>query len=110
MPDWQFQPCVIPRMAFLSSDRINKMNKMTSEKVNGADSVHSVEKSLPNWRRIYVAGKLDPVVRVPLREMSRAPTQSINGDIEVNEPVRLYDTSGLWGDHDFTGDVTQVLS
>src|SRR5437667_191882 len=59
MPDWQFQPCVIPRMAFLLSDRINKMNKMTSEKVNGADSVdsvHSVEKSLPNSRRIHVSG------------------------------------------------------
>ncbi len=113
MPDWQFQPCVIPRMAFLLSDRINKMNKMTSEKVNGADSVdsvHSVEKSLPNSRRIYVAGKLHPEVRVPFREISLAPTKSINGDIEVNEPVRVYDTSGLWGDPDFHGDVTQGLS
>src|SRR5437899_1619374 len=109
MPDWQFQPCVIPRMAFLLSDRINKMNKMTSEKVNGADSVHSVEKSLPNSRRIYVAGKLHPEVRVPFREISLAPTKSINGDIEVNEPVRVYDTSGLWGDPDFHGDVTQGL-
>src|SRR5206468_2404257 len=112
MPDWQFQPCVIPRMAFLLSDRINKMNKMTSEKVNGADSVdsvHSVEKSLPNSRRIYVAGKLHPEVRVPFREISLAPTKSMNGEIEVNEPVRVYDTSGPWGDPDFHGDVEQGL-
>src|SRR5438034_6593811 len=112
MPDRQFQPCVIPRMAFLLSDRINKMNKMTSEKVNGADSVHSVhsvEKSLPNSRRIYVKGELHPEIHVPFREISLAPTKSINGDIEVNEPVRVYDTSGPWGDPDFHGDVEQGL-
>src|SRR5438046_10700620 len=108
----QFQPCVIPRMAFLLSDRINKMNKMTSEKVNGADSVHSVhsvEKSLPNSRRIYVKGELHPEIHVPFREISLAPPKSINGDIEVNEPVRVYDTSGPWGDPDFHGDVEQGL-
>src|SRR5437667_11656130 len=112
MPDWQFQPCVIPRMAVLLSDRINKMNKMNSEKVNGADSVdsvHSVEKSLPNSRRIYVKGELHPEIHVPFREISLAPTKSMNGEIEVNEPVRVYDTSGLWGDPDFHGDVTQGL-
>ncbi|PYL19757.1 MAG: hypothetical protein DMF41_08765, partial [Verrucomicrobia bacterium] len=62
------------------------MNKMTSEKVNGADSVdsvHSVEKSLPNSRRIYVKGELHPEIHVPFREISLAPTKSINGDIEV---------------------------
>src|SRR5438552_6075801 len=112
MPDWQFQPCVIPRMAFLLSDRINKMNKMTSEKVNGADSVdsvHSVEKSLPNSRRIYVKGELHPEIHVPFREISLAPAKSIKGDIELNEPVRVYDTSGPWGDPDFHGDVEQGL-
>src|SRR6266496_2493039 len=30
----------------------------------------------------------------------------MNGEIEVNEPVRVYDTSGPWGDADFHGDVT----
>ena len=99
-------------MAFLLSDRINKMNKMTSEKVNGADSVdsvHSVEKSLPNSRRIYVKGELHPEIHVPFREISLAPTKSMNGEIEVNEPVRVYDTSGPWGDPDFHGDVEQGL-
>ena len=33
----------------------------------------------------------------------------MTGEIEVNEPVRVYDTSGPWGDPDFHGDVTQGL-
>ena len=48
MPDWRFQSCVLPRMAFKFLDRINKMNKRASEKANGADSdnsAHSVRKS-----------------------------------------------------------------
>jgi phosphomethylpyrimidine synthase len=48
-------------------------------------------------------------VRVPFREISLAPTKSINGEIEINEPVRVYDTSGPWSDPNFHGDVTQGL-
>ena len=33
----------------------------------------------------------------------------MSGEIEVNEPVRVYDTSGPWGDTDFHGDVAQGL-
>src|SRR5213082_3354839 len=85
---------------------------MNSEKSNGADSensVHSVEKPLPNSLRVYAKGKLYPDIRVPFREISLAPTKSMNGEIEVNDPVRVYDTSGPWGDPDFPGDVTQGL-
>src|SRR5947208_13144576 len=64
---------------------------------------------LPNSKKVYVSGKLHPDLRVPFREISLAPTKSINGDIEVNEPVRVYDTSGPWGDPDFHGDVEQGL-
>ena len=88
------------------------MDKMTSENVNGehsVDSVHSVEKPLPNSQKIYVGGKTHPEIRVPFREITLAPTKSMNGEIEVNEPVRVYDTSGPWGDPDFHGDVTQGL-
>ena len=48
-------------------------------------------------------------LRVPFREISLAPTKSMNGEIEVNEPVRVYDTSGPWSDPDFHGDVQQGL-
>src|SRR6201997_4161278 len=64
---------------------------------------------LPNSKRIYLSGKLHPGVRVPFREIRLASTKSINGEIELNEPVRVYDTSGPWGDPDFHGDVTQGL-
>ena len=33
----------------------------------------------------------------------------MSGEVEVNEPVRVYDTSGPWGDPVFHGDVTQGL-
>src|SRR2546429_189578 len=94
-----------------SSDRINKMNKMDSESgtSNSVDSVNSVGKSLPNSRKVYVAGKLHPDLRVPFREITLAPTKTMTGEIEVNEPVRVYDTSGPWGDPSVTLDPVKGL-
>jgi phosphomethylpyrimidine synthase len=103
---------VIPTHGFSFLDKINEMNKMKSPEGNGADSVdsvHSVEKPLPNSRRVYVSGKFHPDIRVPFREISLAPTKSLNGEIELNESVRVYDASGPWGDPDFHGDVMQGL-
>jgi phosphomethylpyrimidine synthase len=100
---------------FLFSDRINKMDKMVSEnpKVsdssNSENSVNSVQNSLPNSKKVFVNGKLHPDLRVPFREISLAPTKTMSGEIEVNEPVRVYDTSGPWGDADFAGDVERGL-
>src|SRR5207248_6169507 len=74
------------------------------------DSVHSVDKPLPNSRKVYVSGQIHADVRVPFREISLAPTKSVSGEIEVNELVRVYDTSGPWGDPDFHGDVTEGLA
>src|SRR6266568_755674 len=88
------------------------MDKVSSEKIGRSDSVHSVEKPLPNSRKIYVNGKLHPDLRVPFREISLAPTKTMSGEIEVNEPVRVYDTSGPWGDNASparTVDVTRGL-
>src|ERR1043166_10047569 len=58
---------------------------------------------LPNSKKIYIPGSLHPDIRVPFREISLAPTKTVSGQIEVNEPVRVYDTSGPWGDSDFHG-------
>ena len=63
----------------------------------------------PGRHRVYVPGKLHPEIRVPMQEVRVSPTPTGNGRLEVNEPVRLYDTSGPWGDPDFHGDVTQGL-
>ena len=62
---------------------------------------HSSEQ-LPASKRVYVEGTL-PGVRVPMREIALSPTKAFNGKIEENEPVRVYDCSGPWGDPDFTG-------
>src|SRR5205814_6997761 len=63
-----------------SGERGGSRSSFNSEKPNGADSVdsvHSVEKSLPNSKKIYVSGKLHPNIRVPFREISLAPTKTI---------------------------------
>src|SRR5437762_6053667 len=47
-----------------------------------------------NSRKVYLNGQQHTDIRVPFREISLAPTKSLDGKIEVNEPVRVYDTSG----------------
>ena len=69
----------------------------------------SRQEQLPNSKRVYVNGTLHPGVRVAFREISQNPTKSLNGDTEENSPVRVYDTSGPWGDPDFDGYVAKGL-
>ena len=69
---------------------------------------HSGEQ-LPNSKRVYVQGQLHSDVRVPMREIELTPTRSYTGAVEPNEPVRVYDCSGPWGDPDFNGTVEQGL-
>jgi phosphomethylpyrimidine synthase len=59
----------------------------------------------PCGKRIYVSGKLHPGVRVPFREIPLAPTRTFDGKIEINEPVRVYDCSGPWGDPSLQPDI-----
>jgi phosphomethylpyrimidine synthase len=63
---------------------------------------HSSEQ-LPNSKKVFVEGTIHPDVRVPMREIELSPTKTYTGQIEVNEPVRVYDCSGPWGDPNFTG-------
>jgi phosphomethylpyrimidine synthase len=65
--------------------------------------------SLPNSRRVYLEGRIHPGVRVPMREIALADTRNVSGTLEPNDAVRVYDTSGPWGDPDFHGDVEQGL-
>ncbi len=75
---------------------------------NNSDQKSSLESQLPNSQRIYVAGSR-PNIRVPFREISQHVTKSFDGQIEVNDPVRVYETSGSWGDPAFKGDVRDGL-
>lgn len=64
---------------------------------------------LPASKRIYLSGTLHPSVHVPMREVTLSPTKKFDGTLEQNEPVRLYDCSGPWGDPEFQGEVTEGL-
>src|SRR5436309_15796935 len=69
---------------------------------------HSTE-PLPNSMKVFVQGKIHADVRVPLREIKLNATKSHSGRAERNEPVRVYDCSGPWGDAGFNGRVEQGL-
>jgi phosphomethylpyrimidine synthase len=85
------------------------MSAKNESSINGGTNSVSSSDQLPNSKKVYVNGKLHVDLRVPFREIALAPTKTMNGEIEINEPVRVYDTSGPWGDPDFHGDVTQGL-
>ncbi len=65
--------------------------------------------ALPNSQKVYVPGTLHPDIRVPMREITLSPTKHMSGELEENEPVRVYDCSGPWGDPEFSGSVEQGL-
>src|SRR5688500_15877435 len=68
---------------------------------------------LPNSEKIYVetkgssAGHNNHTLRVPFREIALTPSKGIDGTIEQNPPVRVYDTSGPWTDPAHKHDVRE---
>ncbi len=61
-----------------------------------------------NSKKIYIEGH-QKGVRVPFREIELSPTKDHVGRSFNNEPVRVYDTSGLWTEPEFKGDVREGL-
>jgi phosphomethylpyrimidine synthase len=66
------------------------------------------ETPLPNSRRIYIEGQ-QAGVRVPFREIDQNPTRNFKNELEDNPPVRVYDTSGPYGDPSLRTDVREGL-
>jgi len=64
---------------------------------------------LPNSKRVYVQAGVHPGFEVPFREIQLNPTRTLAGQSEQNAPVRVYDTSGPWGDPDYQGRVEEGL-
>ena len=64
----------------------------------------------PNSKRVYVSSNENKDLRVPFREISLHPTQAFNGEMETNKPLRVYDTSGPWGDDSQSCDSEQGLT
>ena len=69
---------------------------------------HSLDQ-LPASSRVYVQGQIHSDVQVPMREIKLSPTKDFNGRIIENDPVRVYDCSGPWGDPNYTGTVETGL-
>ena len=51
---------------------------------------------LPGSRKVYVSGPGG--MRVPMREITLSPTRGLKGEVELNAPLRVYDTSGPYTD------------
>ena len=75
---------------------------------DGKAERQSADVRLPNSRRVYVEGG-GAGVRVAFREVSLQPTRQPGGRVEENEPVRVYDTSGPWGDPEVRCEVSAGL-
>jgi phosphomethylpyrimidine synthase len=69
----------------------------------------SDEVSLPNSRKVYVEGERAGV-KVPFREITQNVTKTFDGRTEENQPVRVYDTSGVWSDPGVHCDVREGLA
>ena len=69
---------------------------MSTTKKNVSER-RSADVRLPNSRRVYVEGDGEGV-RVAFREIELNPTRRADGALEENPPLRVYETSGPWGD------------
>src|SRR3977135_3684936 len=67
-----------------------------------------IEATLPNSRRVYIEGS-QPGVRVAFREIEQNATRNFDNTLEENPPVRVYDSSGPWGDPAMACDVRDGL-
>src|SRR3989442_1989450 len=89
--------------------RVAQATRLSGDAPRLAESSPHSSDQMPSSARVYVPGALHKDIRVPMREITLSPTESLNGRIEVNEPVRVYDTSGPWGDPGFKGGVEEGL-
>jgi phosphomethylpyrimidine synthase len=67
-------------------------------KVRNAEPKSGVtnRKPFPGSKKVYIEGSRG--IRVPMREIALHPTKGIDGKVQENKPVRLYDTSGPYTD------------
>ncbi|HEY7863077.1 MAG TPA: phosphomethylpyrimidine synthase ThiC [Thermoanaerobaculia bacterium] len=62
---------------------------------------------LPGSRKVYAEGSGG--LRVPFREIALSPTRGMRGELEINPPLRVYDTSGPYTDPDAAIDLNEGL-
>ncbi|MDM7321785.1 MAG: phosphomethylpyrimidine synthase ThiC [Gammaproteobacteria bacterium] len=84
-------------MAAIAEDIFKKSAQLSAE----------VTRPFSGSRKIYVQGSR-PDIRVPMREISQTPTR-INGRLEPNPPIYVYDTSGPYTDPEIEIDLLKGL-
>jgi phosphomethylpyrimidine synthase len=62
----------------------------------------------PNSKKVYVKGKLHNI-HVAMREITLSDTKLISGKTEKNQPITVYDTSGVYTDENYQVDVRKGL-
>jgi phosphomethylpyrimidine synthase len=97
----------LPRCLCSQSANPERPNAMIADPQSSFEP-HSSEQ-LPASNKVYVPGSLHPNLRVPMREIEVSPTKSYTGAVTPNDPVRVYDCSGPWGDPAFAGTSEQGL-
>ena len=68
--------------------------------------------SYPGSEKIYVKGSIYPDIRVPMRQINLTPTVKIvDGEriVRENDPVTVYDTSGVYTDPDVHTDINKGI-
>jgi len=89
-------------------------NELTTP-ANGTDGkeASSTDVRLPASQKIYIETNGSSLgghpLRVPFREIRLSPSKAMDGSIEPNPPVRVYDTSGPWTDPQQLHDVREGL-
>jgi phosphomethylpyrimidine synthase len=81
---------------------------MTHPLPNAAPDARAAHtKPLTGSKKVYVDGNCG--IHVPMREIQLQPTNRLNGTMESNPSIRVYDTSGPYTDPDVTIDLRRGL-
>ena len=78
--------------------------------MSSKEPMESTNGFFPNSEKVYARGTTHKDMRVPFREITLQPTQLTDGKTETNESIRVYDTSGPWGDDSQQCDVRSGLA
>ena len=105
---WPSSPPVLGGVAAASADGV--VSEAGVVRVAGgasdAPQAGSGPYELPASRKIYIESK---GLHIPFREIALSPSKAMDGTLEENAPVRVYDTSGPWTDPTQNHDVRDGL-
>jgi phosphomethylpyrimidine synthase len=98
------ESCLTNKTLKPDADNTDEGRKTMKEQLSvdsGQLSDHSEKTThLPASKKIYteINTGSGQTLRVPFREISLSPSKAMDGTLEENPPVRVYDTSGPWTD------------